>query len=287
MARRLWKLPAIIVRERRYAPGRQRVPEPMVMDDPDSVAQFHAGGVTNPVQPAVYDLSARALHVLLPEGGRLLDLGVGSGRALARFARCRPDVQATGVDLAPNMLATARTLFREEGCDSRVRLVEADITALPASLLEQSWDAVSCVWTLHQLPDLDVLRGALRQIADVRARTGAAVWILDFDRQRCPQTFPDMVDVMAPDLPPVLRGDGLASEAAAFTHAELTAELAAAGMADLSGGRSRPLSWLQVHWTHRRDGRPRGTPRFTKVPLPTLARRDGALLRAGFTAKPF
>jgi len=287
MPRHLWKLPPIVLRERRHPPGRGRVPEPMVMDEPESVAQFHAGGVTNPVQPAVYDLSARALHTLLPEHGRLLDLGVGSGRALARFARSRPDVEATGVDLAPNMLATARTLFGEEGCDKRIELLQADITALPASLVDQPWDAVSCVWTLHQLPDVEVLRGALRQIAQIRARTGASVWILDFDRQRSPRTFPDLIDVMAPDLPPVLHHDAVASEAAGFTHAELSAELAAAGIVDARSGRSRPLSWLQIHWAQARHGRPRGNPLFISVPLPSLARRDGALLRAGFTAKPF
>jgi tRNA (cmo5U34)-methyltransferase len=287
MPRQLWKLPSIVLRERRSTPGRNRIPEPMVMNDPESVAQFHAGGVTNPVQPAVYDLSARALHALLPENARLLDLGVGSGRALARLAQCRPDIQATGVDLAPNMLATAQELFRAEGCDKRIHLVEADITKLPSSLTDQPWDAISCVWTLHQLPDFDVLRGALRQIAAERERTGAAVWILDFNRQRGPSTFSDMVDVMAPALPPVLRADALASEAAGFTHGEMDAELRAAGLTDLHSGHSRPLAWLQAFWTPQRDGKPRSNPQFTAVPLPANARRDGALLRAGFTAKPF
>ena len=32
----------IVARERRHPAGRQRIPEPMVMNDPDSVAQFHA-----------------------------------------------------------------------------------------------------------------------------------------------------------------------------------------------------------------------------------------------------
>jgi SAM-dependent methyltransferase len=287
MPRQLWKLPSIVLRERRSAPGRTRIPEPMVMNDPESVAQFHAGGVTNPVQPAVYDLSARALHALLPENARLLDLGVGSGRALARLARSRPDIHATGVDLAPNMLATAQELFRAEGCDKRIHVVEADITKLPSSLTDQPWDAISCVWTLHQLPDFDVLRGALRQIAAERERTGAAVWILDFNRQRSPDTFPDMGTVMAPALPPILPADALASEAAGFTHAELDEELRAAGLTDLRSGHSRPLSWLQVFWAPHRDSKPRGNPRFSTVALPGQARRDAALLRAGFTAKPF
>src|SRR6478672_5207328 len=66
---------------------------------------------SNPGQQAVYDFSARALDALLSTDARLLDLGVGSGRALSALLRRRPDVRATAVDLAPNMLATAEQLF--------------------------------------------------------------------------------------------------------------------------------------------------------------------------------
>ena len=83
----------------------------MVMDDPESVAQFHTGGASDLGMQAVYDLCARALDALLPPGGRLLDLGVGSGRALSVVLRRRRDVRATAVDLAPHMLSTARELF--------------------------------------------------------------------------------------------------------------------------------------------------------------------------------
>lgn len=187
--RPLWRIPLIIARERRHPPGRERIPEPMVMNDPDSVEQFHAGGASNPGQQAVYDFSARALDALLPESGRLVDLGVGSGRALSAVLRRRPDVQATAVDLAPNMLATARKLFEDEGLDQRVELVEADITALPDRLAEADWDGISCVFTLHQLSDFGVLRAALHQIAAVRQRCGATVWNFDFQRLKDPSTL--------------------------------------------------------------------------------------------------
>jgi SAM-dependent methyltransferase len=111
----------------------------MVMDDPESVAQFHEGGASNPGQQAVYDFSARALDALVPHGGRLIDLGVGSGRALSALLRRRPDIEATAVDLAPNMLASARELFVAEGHADRVELIEADITALPDRLATADW----------------------------------------------------------------------------------------------------------------------------------------------------
>ncbi len=287
MPRPMWKLPSINLRERRHPPGRERVPEPMVMNEPESVAQFHAGGAESPGMLAVYDFSARALNTLLPEGAHLLDLGVGSGRALAHIARLRPDLHVTGVDLAPNMLAAARRLLESEGLDSRIELVEADMTALPASIVETPWDGISCVWTLHQLPDMEVLRAALRQIGALRERSGAAIWIFDFQRLLNPETFPALLDVLDPAMNPVLRGDGIASEAAAFTHDELSAELDGTGLRDMRRGRARPLAWSQAFWAPRADGQPGGSASFRPDRLPSPARGDAAILRAGFSAKPF
>jgi SAM-dependent methyltransferase len=260
----------------------------MVMDEPESVAQFHEGGATNPGQQSVYDFSARALDALLPRGARLLDLGVGSGRALSAFLRRRPDVQATAVDLAPNMLATAQELFVTEGLASRVELVDADITALPDRLATAEWDGVSCVWTLHQLPDFDVLHGALRQISAIRRNSGAALWIFDFQRLKDPSALKALVPCVDPAMPPVLQKDALASEAAAFTMAELSAELARAGLDVTSCGHARPLPYLQAHWASGKHPHPSaGRSRLGRSPLHGRARRDAALLRWGFTARPF
>jgi tRNA (cmo5U34)-methyltransferase len=285
--RPVWRMPLIAARERRHPPGRERIPEPMVMDDPESVAQFHAGGLNNPGQQSVYDFSARALDALLPRDGRLLDLGVGSGRALSALLRRRPDIHATAVDLAPNMLATARELFVAEALEGRVELIEADITALPDWLATADWDGLSCVWTLHQLPTFDVLRAALRQIAAVRLNSGAAVWIFDFQRLKDPSAAPAMVRCVDPSMPPVLRKDALASEAAAFTKDELSAELSAAELDKMSSGHSRPLPALQAHWLPGKKVKLGGEPNAHSATLPGPARRDAALLRWGFTAKPF
>jgi tRNA (cmo5U34)-methyltransferase len=286
--RPLWRIPLIVARERRHAPGRERIPEPMVMDDPESVAQFHEGGLSNPGQLAAYDFSARALEALLPPGARLLDLGVGSGRALSALLRRRPDIQATAVDLAPNMLATARELFVTEGLADRVELVEADITALPERVATADWDGISCVWTLHQLPDFDVLRGALRQIEVLRRNGGPAVWIFDFQRLKDPSALKALIATLAPSLPPVLLKDALASEAAGFTNAELSAELTAAGLGGMSSGHARPLNYLQAHWAPARNAKIASCRKPARgSELHGRDRRDTALLRWGFTAKPF
>src|SRR5258705_2813074 len=207
--RPLWRIPGIVARERFPPAGRERIPEPMVMDDPESVAQFHAAGASNPGIRAVYDFGSRALDALLPPGGRLLDLGVGSGRALTAVLRRRPDLDVTAVDLAPNMLATARDLITAEGFEQRVELVQADITALPDRLVMGAWDGISCMWTLHQLPDFDSLRAALRQIAYVRRHCGAAIWISDFQRLRNPSTPAAMLRCVDPSITAIAYKDAI------------------------------------------------------------------------------
>jgi tRNA (cmo5U34)-methyltransferase len=284
--RPLWRIPGIVARERRHPAGRERIPEPMVMDDPESVAHFHAAGASNPGIQAVYDVGSRALDALLPPGGRLLDLGVGSGRAIAAVMRRRPDLEVTAVDLAPNMLATAHELIRAEGFASSVDLVQADITALPDRLATGAWDGVSCMWTLHQLPDVDSLRAALSQIAAVRRHCGAAIWISDFQRLRDPSTAAAMLHCVDPAMTAVVYKDAIASEAAAFTHAELSAELRAAGLGDMQCGFARPLPYLQVYWMPAADAKASAS-LGRHTPLPGPARRDAALLRWLLTAKPF
>lgn len=235
---------------------------------------------------AVYDLNARALHALVPEGGRLLDLGVGSGRALQRFLAARPDIVATAVDLAPNMLATARRFLDDSGVGHRVTLVEGDMTALPGHVTSEKWDAISCVWTLHHLPDRDVLRAALRQMAEIRDRDGSAAWLLDFHRLQNPHTFRAVVDVLERSVPPFLLADGLASEAAAFSHDELRSELAAAGFSGLESRVARPIRFLQAFWCY---GNTRGPSVAVRLPgsLGGSARVEAMMIRRGFSRLPF
>lgn len=285
--RPLWRIPGIVARESFHPVGRERVPEPMVMDDPESVAQFHAAGASNPGIQAVYDFGSRAIDALLPPGGRLLDLGVGSGRALAAVLRRRPDLEVTAVDLAPNMLATARDLIAAEGFEQRVELLQADITALPDRLAMGAWDGVSCMWTLHQLPDFDSLRAALRQIADLRRHCGAAIWISDFQRLRNPSTPAAMLRCVDPSITAIAYKDAIASEAAAFTHEELSSELSAAGLGDMQCGFARPLPYLHAYWMPAVGAKASASLGVREPPLPGPARRDAALLRWLFTAKPF
>ena len=69
----LAKVLGLALRDRMARPGRARVPEPMVMDDPGGVRVFHESAMD--VQLPVYEFNASSMSRLVPEGGSVLDLG--------------------------------------------------------------------------------------------------------------------------------------------------------------------------------------------------------------------
>ncbi len=275
--------PLILARERLTRGVGPRQPEPMVMDEPQSVAEYdQAGGAAQ--MPLVH-VNAVALSGLLPEGGALLDLGCGSGRLLAWLARGRPDVRSVGLDLSEPMLKTGRRQLLREGVADRVELRSGDITAFDGELPDRL-DLVSCNFALHQLPNEELVERCLEAIRRTRERTGCGVYIFDLTRLRNCRSWPAMMSLTV--LPgPVFLRDSIASERAAFTFAELTDLLRRADLGDLQHACAGPLGEYQLHSAHGRDfgssGRwhdvalPHGTRLATRALLRSLPR---ALTRA-------
>jgi arsenite methyltransferase len=87
--------PLIVVREKLARGDRPRDPEPMVMDEPQAVAEYDQIGAS--VQVAAHQFSALGISRLLPNGGTLIDLGCGSARLPARLAYGRPDARLIGL----------------------------------------------------------------------------------------------------------------------------------------------------------------------------------------------
>jgi hypothetical protein len=83
-----------------------------------------------------------------------------------------------------------------------------------------------------------------------------------------------------------LRQDAIASEAAAFTREELSAQMASAGLGGLQSGHATPLPYLQAYWMFGPGGN-HGPTGQQDNQLDGQTRREAALLRWGFTAKPF
>ena len=70
---------------------------------------------------------------VLPIGGTLLDVGVGSGAIALAIAHERPDLQVEGIDLSPAALAIARENADLLGLAARVSLRQGDLFALEGS----------------------------------------------------------------------------------------------------------------------------------------------------------
>jgi tRNA (cmo5U34)-methyltransferase len=260
---------------------RERVPEPVGMDGLDAATAFHRAGSEDGPLAAQYELCARGMSHLLGGGGSVLDLGSGSGRFLAYFAKRRPDAQLVGVELSGSMVSLGERMLAEEGLDDRVQLAQADMTACE-SVVPQRLDLLSCMLALHQLPSADVLDEALVQVARIRARTGCAVWIWDLVRLEDDQAMTDWM-AQDPESDAVFRREALAGEAAAWTRAELADALGRAGLGDLRHGYSRP-PLLQVHWTTARGpGHAEEEVRWREVAISSALRRRVMGLRLGFS----
>lgn len=82
---------------------------------------------------------------LTNQPGPLLDAGCGTGNLIQRVRQHFPNLDVTGFDSSPHMLARARSKLGDH-----VRLAEADLNQ-PLALADDSFDCVCCINTLYAL----------------------------------------------------------------------------------------------------------------------------------------
>jgi ubiquinone/menaquinone biosynthesis C-methylase UbiE len=78
--------------------------------------------------------------------GRVLEIAVGTGRNLAYH---RDDVELTGIELSPEMLAIAQRRREQLGRQAELRLGDAQALDFP----DASFDSVVCTLALCTIPD--------------------------------------------------------------------------------------------------------------------------------------
>ena len=115
----------------------------------------------------------RRKRVLRRAGGRVLEVGIGTGRNLPHYD---PDVQLCGIDIADAMLARARD--RATNSVALVTLLQGDVERLPFPC--ETFDAVTATCVFCSVPD--PIAG-LREVARV-VRPDGQVLLLEHVRPR-------------------------------------------------------------------------------------------------------
>jgi ubiquinone/menaquinone biosynthesis C-methylase UbiE len=119
--------------------------------------------------------AARRRRVLERARGRVLEIGVGTGKNLELYP---PGVEVTGIDISPRMLARAREHAARVGSPAALHLADAE--RLPYA--DASFDTVTATCVFCSVPD--PVRG-LREAARV-VRPGGEVLLLEHVRPRNP-----------------------------------------------------------------------------------------------------
>lgn len=278
-------IPIVVARELIAQDGRTRVPEPMVMDEPDSVSQFEGAGRDGGPLVPIYEMAARASSRIAPHGSHVVDLGCGPAHHLSYFAQRRPDVRITGLDLSPNMLKLGRRTIEQEGVADRVTLVQGDMTDFADDFADQPLDLVTSVFALHHLPSIEHLAECFTEIAELREKTGCGVMLFDICRLRHAGSWRSFISAAAGGLlaTPQLEHDTVVSEAAAWSFDEMRQTLNDCGLEDLNNRRSFPFTGFQLHSAPPlSDGWQDGDAEWRELPMSLGLRTDVVPLKLLF-----
>lgn len=221
-----------------------RTPEPELMDGADQVEAYAAADFASSDQAMVERLAALCGE---QPGERLVDLGCGPGNISFRLALRWPQAQVLGLDGAPRMLAVAEQRLAAAPelagrlCFTETLLPLPEPTHLPGCFSYGCFSSVVSNSLLHHLHDPLFLWQAVVALA----APGAFVYVQDLRRPASAAAVEELVAASMASAPAVLRRDYRASLHAAFTPAEVTAQLQQAG---LSGLRVEPLGecYLEV-----------------------------------------
>ncbi len=203
----------------------ERVQEPTeLMDDEEQARAYAEADFDAPDSNFIRQFGER-----FPDDvgtGLVLDLGCGPGNITLRFARQYPQARVHGVDGSAAMLryATLALAKLDPGVAARITFVEGFIPGVP--LPAPAYDVIVSNSLLHHLPDPQALWTTIRRYATA----GARVLIGDLYRPASREAARQIVETNAGGEPEVLKTDFYNSLLAAFTPAEVEAQLAAAGL---------------------------------------------------------
>jgi S-adenosylmethionine-diacylgycerolhomoserine-N-methlytransferase len=90
----------------------------------------------------------------LEAGGKVLEMGCGTGRNLISVARAYPEAELYGFDISEEMLKTAKAAVARAGLSHRIRLAQGDATEFdPVAIFGvEAFDRVYVSYTLSMVP---------------------------------------------------------------------------------------------------------------------------------------
>jgi S-adenosylmethionine-diacylgycerolhomoserine-N-methlytransferase len=141
-------------------------------------------------QRHIYDLTRRyyllgrdrlIADLRVPSGGRVLEIGCGTGRNLAAAARRYPNAAFFGMDISTAMLSTARSAMHRARLDQRVSLAQGDAADFDPerAFHVRGFDRIFMSYTVSMIP---VWRAAIDQ-AMRNLGPGGSLHIVDFGQQ--------------------------------------------------------------------------------------------------------
>lgn len=212
------KLGLALIREALAQEAFVRQPEPMVMDEAAQVNAYADSGRQEDGVMAVSNLFHAAHATTAIFGAKtVIDLGCGPATQLVRIARLNPDTHFIGIELATNMIESARAYIRGQGV-TNVDITEGDITRLDG-VADQSVDGIISTMTLHHLPNLTDLRACFQQIHRVM-KPNCGIYLADFGRFKSLKTVDFFAHMHEKTLPPEVVQDYQYSLKAAFSPSE-------------------------------------------------------------------
>lgn len=132
-----------------------------------------------------YEVTGWALsHFSFADGDRILDIGCGGGRTLARMARrCRTN-SLTGVDYSPVSVAQTTKYNQELVNEGRLTVVEGSVSDLPFA--DASFDKIITVESFYFWPSPV---NDLREVHRVLAESGIFLLVADiYERPDLPES---------------------------------------------------------------------------------------------------
>lgn len=235
----------LALQEALQKPDITRMPEPpgAEMDDPEQIRSFDEAGAS--LMP-IYHFNARAINALAPRGAHIVDLGSGSGRFLSYLAECRPDLQITGIELAPGMVKAAQSLLADRGMAERVRVVPGDMRHF-RRCVDRKIDLITSVFALHHLPSADDLTACAQEMARAVSSDSAQLWVFDFARPKRQSTARRFPEILTPKEAPAFKLDTSNSLTASWSFDELQGVLRRFCPGNINSSLTRLLPVYQLH----------------------------------------